>query len=676
MDLAARLHLADLRQGNRLMLDILLIPPICSAFDKSEYKTFIPLGLMALCAGLKEKKLHAEIYKPVTALFSDGDLLSTAKDITKYNSNIVGFSTWGSSYPISLLLAKEIKSTNRDIVILFGGPHATIVGKETLKAFDYVDFVLSGEADKTICDFVSGIRKGDNHNLIKTEGLIYKKITNGSISSVVQNDLPVLVEDLDKLPIPSYDKYPITAQRITLDVGRGCPFNCTFCTTSYFFSKAYRMKSIPRILQEMDYLFEYFGCIKFDFTHDMFTLNKKFVKDFCSCLIEKNGKSPHKYSWTCSARIDCVDHSLLKQLSNAGCTKIFFGIESGSTRIQKIIKKHLKIEKIHEVLKSCNELGIDTTSSFIVGFPDEKAEDINLTIRSFLKCHNMNSETIMSVLSVMPQTPIYNTHYKRLICYGKLLDFPSNTIEKNVKELIEKYPDIFSSFYIIPLEGIEPETIYWLRKCANLTQDYRHTIKMILNENKEPIVSINFIKLFTDTIFNLKNKSNADIHMANKCIRKIISLITKKEIREIVGDAFAIESAMAITKRNFTTEPTSKLSENTDKGLPNIISLTPYHQVVTTKYDINDLRSPMNCSPVNHKKTNRYVIVACNEEKGKVFRMKERQHNMYKIIEKYNGKPFSESFNDLCNFGDSSEVKAFTRHLYETGILQNPCMDA
>ena len=133
---------------------------------------------------------------------------------------------------------------------------------------------------------------------------------------------------------------------------------------------------------------------------------------------------------------------------------------------------------------------------------------------------------------------------------------------------------------------------------------------------------------------------------------------------------------MAIAKRKFTTEPISKLSGNTDKGLPDIISLTPYHRVVTTKYDINDLLSPMNCSSTNHNGTNRYVIVACNEEKARVFRMKEQQHNMYKIMEKFKDKPFSESFNELCNIVNSSEVKAFTRHLHQIGILQNPCANA
>ncbi len=88
--------------------------------------------------------------------------------------------------------------------------------------------------------------------------------------------------------------------------------------------------------------------------------------------------------WSCSARTDCVDEELLDLMVRAGCEGIFFGVETGSPRMQKIIDKHLDIERAHEIIDAVERLGIRSTISLIVGFPEETWEDVRHSMRMFM----------------------------------------------------------------------------------------------------------------------------------------------------------------------------------------------------------------------------------------------------------------------------------------------------
>src|SRR5262249_8992500 len=120
-----------------------------------------------------------------------------------------------------------------------------------------------------------------------------------------------------------------------LELGRGCPFSCTFCSTNDFFRRRFRLKSPAHMIAEMRRVKETYGIDSFELVHDMFTVDRKRVVEFCEALIA----SQEEFTWGCSARTDCVDEELIAFMARAGCRGIFFGIETGSRRMQRIIDK-------------------------------------------------------------------------------------------------------------------------------------------------------------------------------------------------------------------------------------------------------------------------------------------------------------------------------------------------
>src|SRR5262249_48402881 len=147
---------------------------------------------------------------------------------------------------------------------------------------------------------------------------------------------------------------PDPGEEMFLEVGRGCPFQCEFCSTAPYWHRRHRVKSPTRILEEIRTVQHLFGTKRVHFTHDLFTTNGTWVKSMCEALI--GAGSP--VGWTCSARTDTVDEYLLSLMKEAGCSAIYFGLESGSERILREIKKNIPLSHSLEIISTCRRVGI------------------------------------------------------------------------------------------------------------------------------------------------------------------------------------------------------------------------------------------------------------------------------------------------------------------------------
>jgi radical SAM superfamily enzyme YgiQ (UPF0313 family) len=195
-----------------------------------------------------------------------------------------------------------------------------------------VDLVVRGEAEETFPAVLSAIEGDTGFDAIL--GITYR--VKGQI--VRARNAPV-IKNLDALPIPAYHLYADVEKcsNIPLELGRGCPFACSFCSTNDFFRRNFRLKSPQKMLAQMRELKKRYGVSAFDLVHDMFTIDRKRVVSFCRELVE----SGEMFRWGCSARTDCIDEELIAEMAEAGCRGIFFGIETGSVRMQRSVNKKL-----------------------------------------------------------------------------------------------------------------------------------------------------------------------------------------------------------------------------------------------------------------------------------------------------------------------------------------------
>ena len=219
---------------------------------------------------------------------------------------------------------------------------------------------------------------------------------------------------------------------------------CTFCSTASFFQRSFRLKSAERLVRELDILHARYGFTEFKLDHDMFTVNRRKVLEFCEAV---KGRG---YRWRASARMDCVDKELLEKMAESGCASLYFGIETGSVRLQEICKKHLDLNLVRPMLDVAHAVGIETTASFITGYPEEEEQDQNDTLDMLGECFRPACLPQLHMLAPEPGTAMY-TQLSDKIEYDRYGGrYNALLVNSDDEQLILNHPEIFQTYYYYP----------------------------------------------------------------------------------------------------------------------------------------------------------------------------------------------------------------------------------
>ncbi len=372
---------------------------------------------------------------PMSILFED-NYSTIVNYILSKNPKIISFYTLENSYFISLIVARNIKRKNNNIKIVLAGPQASLCSSETLEAFDFIDLIAIGEGEKNVVSIIDYFN--DKEKLENIRGVCYKKQ-----NKIAYNQPSPLFEDLDNLPILELDENSLPS-KLNIETGRGCPYNCTFCSTSTFWKRKVRLKSIDRLIKEIKYYVTNYNVNNFAFIHDLFTARKDHIVEFCNKLIN----TEININWTCSARADTLDEELIRLMATSGCSLILLGIETGSQRMQKIINKNLKISKVKDTIKLISKYNIQMLTGYIYGFPHEEEEDLLQTLDLLQFCVEEMSirEILIQKCMCYPGTNIYYTNRNNLVFNEDnftLYKYPAKTHA----DFIKSYPNLFSSLF-------------------------------------------------------------------------------------------------------------------------------------------------------------------------------------------------------------------------------------
>lgn len=357
-----------------------------------------PLGLAYLAASLLKYRddLHIEII--------DGFLMERDEyyqKISKIKADVIGVTTTMAQLNEALLLPKIVKDYNTKFII--GGPGVVNLPSSKLYESGY-SIICYGEGEKTIVELVQAFENGLPLKNIK--GISY--CSNGREIKTPARDL---IKDLDDIPFPARslldmerylriwkEKMGVTVTQIISS--RGCPFSCRFCDKKTFGGKI-RFMSPPKMIEEMELIFDGFAAEMIYFEEDLFTFNRKRVLDFCN-LMER--ELPGR-KWGAHSRVDTLDLEMLTRMKQAGCTDLFFGVESGSQKILDFLGKGFTVEKIENAFRLAKKVGIKTEMYLIIGVPGETHEDIEMTKRMIAKLEPSSID--ISFLTPIPGTEIY-----------------------------------------------------------------------------------------------------------------------------------------------------------------------------------------------------------------------------------------------------------------------------
>ncbi len=340
-----------------------------------------PLGLMSLAGYLRTKRDDIDIKIFDTRLYS-ADGLETLKSIlNEYKPDIAGISAITIEEDSMKTIARMVKSHNKSCVVIAGGPHPSAFSEEVL-ADKNIDFIVKGEGEETFYELVNVLLDGgDKH---KVKGIGFKE--DGGF--VFTGDREV-IKDLDSIPFPAWDYVDVEPyfrrtsmsnygirRYANLFTSRSCPYRCVYCHN--IFGKGFRGRSPENVIEEIKYLRRKYNVEEVEVVDDVFNFDRKRAME----IFQLAGKETPglKYSFPNGLRGDRLDRELLESMKSGGTVMITIAVESASERIQKLIKKHLNLEKTLKVIEESNRVNILTRGFFMFGFPGEREEEIKKTI--------------------------------------------------------------------------------------------------------------------------------------------------------------------------------------------------------------------------------------------------------------------------------------------------------
>jgi radical SAM superfamily enzyme YgiQ (UPF0313 family) len=342
-------------------------------------------GIAALSGSLKAIGAETELLHLNDSLYELPSIDDIVERVSAFDPHLICFTAMSQQYKYALKIAKALKE-RFPYPIAIGGVHATMVPEE-VASVGVFDFIGQGECDHALAALVKAIREDRDTtsipNIWARTGDRYKRNFVGpfpDLNLLAPKDYEIF--DLDHM-IPRMNGW------MSIITSRGCPYRCTYCF-NHRIVKRYREESgvkpssylrryaIPRIMDEMTALKERHPDLQvFIFDDDLFTLNERYVLEFCEAYTASGLNLP----FVLNGHVQVFTPAMAKALKAAGCMIVKFGVESGSQRIRRnVLKRDMTDEMIIKAFECAHEAGLHSSAFIMIGLPLEEREDLDATI--------------------------------------------------------------------------------------------------------------------------------------------------------------------------------------------------------------------------------------------------------------------------------------------------------
>jgi anaerobic magnesium-protoporphyrin IX monomethyl ester cyclase len=386
---------------------ILLIDVNKVSLDTSKDMLEYPLGLLYLASALKNAFGDQVQLRIETFDVRHHRNEQVALWINDFCPDIVGFRSLTMGKNALHTLARIAKIEYQVPLVVAGGPHATDSPLEVMSN-EAFDAAAIGEGENTIVDIVTAYMHGESLSDIK--GLAAR-----TDQGIRLNPQQTPVPDLDQLPPPDHSvidfkrinkghvdfSFRYNVPHANLFTSRGCPYECIYC--HHVFGKRFRFHSPQRMFEEVKLLYEREGIRTFQIIDDIFNMQPKRALQFFDLIARSN--MAVTFSFPNGVRGDIIDQEMVDAMWAGGVRYIAFAVETGSPRLQKLIKKHLHLDKIRNAISLSTARGIVTRGFFMFGFPTETEDEVSMTI-DFATSSDLVLALFFTVL-YFPGTPLY-----------------------------------------------------------------------------------------------------------------------------------------------------------------------------------------------------------------------------------------------------------------------------
>lgn len=349
------------------------------AKEQAIMRPYPTLGLLYISAFLKENNKNV--------ILIDSTFMSIEnwkKQIQESQPQLVAFYSNLMTKVTVLQLNHWLKKTFPTLQSVVGGPDVTYNCENYLKAG--FDFTVSGEGEQTMLALINALEH--NQSVENIPGIAY--LEN---DKMIQHPEKVAFIEMEKLPFPDRTSIPMEKylstwknhhgkRTLNISTQRGCPYTCKWCSTAVY-GQSYRRNKPERVVAEILDLKEQFNVEALWFVDDVFTVSHKWIAELHAAFRANDLVIPFE----CITRAERLTETVLLQLKEMGCFRIWIGAESGSQRIIDRMDRRVTLEKVQEMMQKTRTLGMETGTFIMVGYPGETESDIRATLKHIKACN-------------------------------------------------------------------------------------------------------------------------------------------------------------------------------------------------------------------------------------------------------------------------------------------------
>lgn len=392
---------------------LLISSPSSSENQKVILENDFPMGLLSLATYLRSNgyvvkildyKTHCEnlmldYLKGMNNDVFDKFLENKLRvDIKQFSPDIIGIGClFSGAFKNLLKIAYKIKDIDKFITIVIGGIHPTLFASEILQKYSTIDYVIIGEGELTFYKLIQYLDNNDKEKLQFLNGIAFRDKGN-----VVKNDKTEFIEDLNTLPMVDYSFVNIkdykrdtskwyspkkikVGQPFDIITSRSCPNRCTFCSMWKVHGGKIRLRSPELVLDEIEFLYNKYGCRYIRFMDDNLTFRKEHALRIFNGIVER--KIDIQFDTPNGISVKTLDEDIIEAMVRAGLIRINLAIESGSDFIRnQEMRKHVSSQKIYEVANIISKYNqVFISAFFVIGMPHETRHTLKETFEMIKK---------------------------------------------------------------------------------------------------------------------------------------------------------------------------------------------------------------------------------------------------------------------------------------------------
>lgn len=306
--------------------------------------------------------------------------------IAKFQPDLVGIGIMTPKVASAIRVAEAAKRAVPGACVIVGGAHPTMRGEEILEASPAIDAAIRGDGFSLLQQITDTLEAGKP----------LPRIMDGNADQVDFNGLPMPARHL----LDTWEDYK--SEELGLMVTTmGCPWRCTFCSTHTVWNKKRASRTAQRVVDEFLFVHKEYGIRNFNVLDDVFTLERDKVMEICDKLIAAD----LPITWTCATHVNIVDDELVARMKESGCIRVAVGVETGSPRMMKLIKKGLSEQRLAEAKRVFEQNGMNWTGFFMIGLLNEHKEDMFETLNVMRNLDPPFSS--LGVYTNLPGTPMF-----------------------------------------------------------------------------------------------------------------------------------------------------------------------------------------------------------------------------------------------------------------------------